>query len=369
MKNPLLWSACALLLLAGCGAPDPIEVDVDGDGFPDGLACRPGAALELPALTQCPPAATDYRPRENGSLEDAWPACISDDNQYHRIQPSISTIARVDAFEQIAFLLWENGTIPSAEDFLEARVLYAQSEGLDSRVQRREDVHYPALPGGAKCSDAGMPDAYPDRCAGPAKLLPVLNEAFLRGAEVEAPLVQAARIEAALVSFLYLSSLSEVMTCTAKPADCDSAWAYYSGGGERAQPLGYGRYLQSVDPDAHDRAYDGTLAVRCWRDLDAGPTATQLDLRDRARDQLDAATLHGLARITMARAAQLPCSTGQFKQAHLEFVRVTHRILDRAIRAADPGAADALAAELEKSAPEVNAARVIELLAAAIPCR
>ena len=261
------------LLLVACGTPQPkadAGTDAGADAGPTRATdCMP-APMHLEAVAACAPAATDYRPRDGG---DTWPACISDDNVYHPISPNISSIARVSGFEEIAALLWRDAKIPSRQDFIDARVIYAQSEGLDSRVQRREDVHYPApaaLDGGtaAKCSDVGVPAQYPDRCVGPAKLLPILNDAFARGAMGEAPRLHAARIEAALLWFLYVSTLSEVMSCGAKPQDCDSCWAYFAGGGPRAAPLGLGKVISSLGPDTYDRGYDATLAVRSCRKLD-----------------------------------------------------------------------------------------------------
>jgi hypothetical protein len=281
-----------------------------------------------------------------------WAACISDDNTYHPIQESISTIARVEGFETIARLLWTPGKVPSPQAFVEARVKYAEAEGLDSRVQRREDIHHPPPDNGAKCRDAGIPALYPDRCVGPAKLLPILNDAFVKGANNEQPLVQAARIEASLVWFLYVSALSEVTTCGDKTADCDSAWAYYTGGTGRGAPMGLSRYVRELAPETHERIYDATLAVRCWRDLDTAVPAANTSLQLQARAQLDTALLRGVAVMVRQRFQELTCTSGEVQQARWAFLQVMVPLMDRAARELDATRADVLKAQVEKAGPE-----------------
>lgn len=353
MKKITRFAAVAALCvgIAACGQKDPTPSGGDaGNGGVSGSFCDP-----TPSYTEnvaaCQPGANDYLPRVSASSTDTYPACISDDNVYHPINPSISTVARVAGFEQVASKLWEANKVPTAQDFIDARVIYAQDQGLDSRVQRREDIHYAAA--AQPCSTAGVPEQNPDRCVGPAKLLPILNDAFARGSQGEAPLSNAARIEASLLWFLYVSSLSEVTSCTSKPQDCDSAWAYYSGGTARAEPVGFGRYVKALGPQTHDRAYDATLAVRCWRNLDNETgTATNLVLRDRARDQLDRATLRGVALIVRQRLSEVECATGDFKQARWTFVRTLVPFLDRAAAQKNPTAAATLRAQIAAESPE-----------------
>ncbi|MFZ5469627.1 MAG: hypothetical protein ACOZIN_09335 [Myxococcota bacterium] len=335
----------AVTALCGCPKADPRPSDLDGGTGTNAAGfCEP-APVFSEDLSSCQSSADDYQPRVNASANDAWPPCISDDDFYHPINPSISTIGRVAAFEEIARKLWEGQRRPSAQDFVDARTLYAQDQGLDSRVQRREDIHYPAPP--QPCSTAGVPEQYPDRCVGPQKLLPVLNEAFAQGSQGESPLVQAARIEAALLWFLYVSALSEATSCAVKPQDCDSSWAYYTGGTARWAPLGLSRYVHSLGSETHQRAYDGTLAVRCWRNLDNETGAAQdLVLRDRARNQLDRAMLRGIALITRARFSELACSKGEVLEARRAFLQTLVPFLDRSARERDAASADALKAAL-----------------------
>jgi hypothetical protein len=321
-------------------------------------------------VSSCLPLASDYRPRVNLSRDDSWPACISDDNTFHPINPSIGSVARTMAFEEIGARLWAGDRRPSANDFIDARILYAVDQGIDSRVQRRADVHYPAPPGGEACSVAGIPEQYPDRCVGPAKLLPILNDAFQKGAAGSEPRVQAARIEAALIWFFYASVLSEVMSCTQSPQDCDSCWAYYTGGTPRPSPIGLARYVRALGVETHDRVYDGNLAVRCWRNLDnETATATNTALRDQAFAQIDRALIRGVALILRQRFAELRCTSDEVRAARLAFIATLGPFLDRAARERDPMQADVLKAQVAAvTSDRADAAAAMRALDILFPC-
>lgn len=358
MKRTLLLAALTLFA-SGCTDEEDPPVTPDPE-IP--LQCENPPANESEAAS-CKPAETDYRPGEplvNNADTDKWAACISDDNTYHPIDPNISTIARVAAFDEIARRLWKDGKVPAAADFVSSYDLYTQPEGLGSRVQRREDYHYPPAPNGGRCRDAGVPATAPDRCVGPAKLLPIINDAFTRGGQGETPLLHAARIEAALVWFLYISVVSEINTCTTTPRDCDSAYAYYTGGTARCEPKGLAAYVRNVGPRTHERIYDSILAVRCWRNLDNETgAATNTALRDRALAQYDKAALRGVALILRERFTQLAQGSEEEKQARLTFINTLGPFLDRAARAIDAAQADALKAQWGKtsaSAVDVNSA-------------
>ncbi|HLL04711.1 MAG TPA: hypothetical protein VK539_29265 [Myxococcaceae bacterium] len=349
MKPTLLFAALALLATActdeGQGPGEPTKPEVP-------LQCANPPANADDAAS-CKPADTDYRPGEpdvNNAATDAWAACISDDNTYHPIDPNITTVARVAAFDELARRLWKDGKVPTSADFVASYDLYTQPEGLGSRVQRREDYHYPAAPNGGRCRDAGVPATAPDRCVGPAKLLPIITDAFTRGGQGETPRVHAARIEAALVWFLYISTYSEINTCTTTPRDCDSAWAYYTGGTARCEPAGLAAYVRAVGPRTHERIYDATLAVRCWRNLDneAG-AAANTTLRDRALAQYDRAALRGVALILRERFTLLAQGTDDEKQARMSFINVLGPLLDREARARDAAQADLLRAQVDKA--------------------
>lgn len=334
-------SLLASTLAVGCTDDVPPETDLGTTDVGDIGADVPGDTVAPDAgdtdtldtsdtdvaPSECEPRDSDYSP----GADDQWPECVSDDGTYHQVQDSISTIGRVGGFEAIAELLWRNGT-PSPEDFVAARDEYATGEGLDSRVQRREDEHYPPVtdPDSGdtlRCRDEGVPALDPQRCVGPALILPVLNDAFVAGIEGTDPEIQAARIEAALLWFFYISTHKEATTCAVAAKDCDSSYAYYSGGVDRTGGLGLAGAVRSVDQEAHDRVWDAILAVRCWRDLDDGEEASDLETRDRAVAQLDRALLHGVASVVTDRFARW---TTDQNPADLEFVRILGPVLERA---------------------------------------
>lgn len=350
---------------AGIDAPmmDGGDGDADIDAGDDAGACAPRSPAEIPDRGSCVVADDDYAICE----ADMWAECVSDLGEYSRIQDSISSIARVGAFEMIAPLLFDPTMDPSPDDFNDARDLYQEEEGLDSRVVRRYDVHYD-VPAGTDCTLDGVPDSFPDYCVGPAMIQPILLDAFAAGAAGTEPRQNAARIEAALLWFFYVSAYKESFTCTTTPKDCDSSYAYYTGGEAARGGLGLARYVMEVDPYAHDRAWDGLLAVRCWRDLDPDATATMTELRDRARDQYDRAVLDGVAAVLAARLRQVADTTGDEQLAHWAFVQVLGQALrtEYPNRSADD--ATAFAAALESTTPAADATELADAIDAAFDC-
>ena len=341
----------AIALLAACPADDPEPKLLDGrvdavrlDGTPDsdGAACAvswslPNVGVDNPS---CTVSATDFNPKDVDN--DGWDPCVSDDNTYHRFEPNISSIARVAAFESVVALLLK-AKAPSPQDFFDARLAYSPGEGLFSRVTRREDEHYP--PAAKKCRDMDDAErqAHKDRCVGPTQIEPLVNAAFVDGISGKNPWLNAARIESALLWFLYVSTYKEAITCTDRKKDCDSSYAYYTGGDARAGGRGLARYVRAVSPRAHDRVWDGLLAVRCWRELDGAVPAENLALRDRAMAQLDRGLLRGLAVIVMSRvkaAREASCPTA--RAALWESVRVLGNVLLREANERDATAAAAL---------------------------
>jgi hypothetical protein len=177
--------------------------------------------------------------------------------------------------------------------------------------------------------------------------------------------IQAARIEAALLWFMYLSTLSEVWTCSFDDIeDCDSMWAYLNGARPREAPIGLGKYIKDLGPMTYDRTFDGVLAVSCWREVDPAMPAMNQNLYQLAVEQTDKAALRGLALILRDRIGQLGCSTGEQQLANLAFVNVLGGFMDRAlIRASDPTRSDALAAQLSAATPaEVDIAKAQGLI-------
>ena len=353
-EQPGEWST---LHQADCEAAGPVAVQR--------LGLAPGCGG-----VDCERPQTDFVP----GADDSWAACISDDGEYHQVEMSISSIGRVQGFEEIADLLWRTEGVPGGEAFVSARDIYATGEGLDSRVQRREDEHYPAVTDEQgmtlQCRDEGVPQMSPDRCVGPARILPILNDAFQQGIAGAEPLVQAARIEAALLWFLYVSTHKEAITCTGKMKDCDSSYAYYTGGQPLDAAIGLAGYFREQAPWAHERVWEGILAVRCWRDLDSGEQAMDLELRDQAVEQLDRALLYGVSRVVADRLARVQGLEGARRQAAWSFAQILGGVLDRAATERDPAQAQQLREILEQDAPpeDGDLSTATELLRSLFPC-
>lgn len=362
-RSACLITALGLLMAGACTSdPNPTPGTGGGTGEP---GCPADETITAMDGDGCMPDADDYQPRVNGSADDTWPACISDDNTYHAIESNISTNARVAAFEEIADLLgFGTGKAPSPQEFIDARIAYTQEEGLDSRVSRREDEHYPAL--AEKCRDLTPEEQAnnPERCVGPAQIQPMLNAAFAAGAEGEEPALNAARVEAALLWFFYVSTYKEATTCFETAKDCDSSSGYYAGNQARSPSYGFASYVEARSPEAHDATWDAILAVRCWRDLD-NPTGEAMDpaLQARALSQLDRALDRGLALILRQRLQALPCDTA------FETVKILGPVIDRAATERDSAEAanlrEALAGETEA---DIDVAAATTALDALFPC-
>ncbi len=330
----------------------------------------------------CMALASDYTPRVMMSATDTWPACVSDPGLYVRFTASTSSITRTAAFERMnldptngrASALFDPRRDPTPDEFTAARMIYLEAEGLDSRVVRRADEHYPQPTPSNDCRVDTVRTANPDYCAGPMRLLPTVTDSFRDGqlgTTGTAQRVLAARIEAALVWFFYISTYKESLTCTTVTDDCDSAWAYYTGGVQRGDPMhaAFSRRVIAAEPATHDRIWDGLLAVRCWRALDTATPATDTALRERARNQLDAALTRGVVAVFAARLRAMAAAAGAERDAHFAFVKVLAPLLDRAVRARDAAAADTLRTQLAGTDPAaVDAPRVIAALDRAIPC-
>lgn len=380
----LAWIVVGMLASEGCEGDDPVVPSTDSgvrdaaasDAASDAGTTDAGAdasaldaaidaaAIDAAAIDagadagpMCTHAASDYVPDIAMRDSTLWPACISDDGAFHAIDPSISTIARVAAFESVATLLFDYTADPPTTDFDMARLAYVSADpanGLASRVARRRDFYYASTaPAATTCRMAGEPAMYPDLCAGPAKLEPVIDAAFASGMTgAAAPRSEAARIEAALVWFLYLSTYSEVTTCADAPRDCDSAYAYYTGGEPARMGIGLARYGRALDPLAHDRAWDALLGVRCWRNLDNEPgIATNLAMRDRVREQYGKAVLDVVGAIVRDHVVRFAAATGAERDALWAFVATIGPWLDRVAVERDAAAATALRTEVARTDP------------------
>ncbi len=345
--------ACLLILAGACGDDDASTPDAAAlDGALD-RDFGPAPTCDAPApadSSSCAPLATDYAP----GAEDTWDACVSDDGEYHRVQESISSIARVGAFEAIADLLFDPAAPPTSDDFLAARMLYQEEEGLDSRVARRYDPRF-EVPEGTDCTQPGVPEEFPDYCVGPATLQPLILGGLNQGIAAADP-TAAARVEAGLLWLLYASTNKEAYTCTTAAKDCDSSYAYYTGGEAARGGLGFARYVAEAAPVAHDRAWDGLLALRCWRDLDDAETATDLETRDLARAQLDTAITYGFAQILRARlGAMCDAGDGEVAAYHWAFVRIAAPALYATLGASERATVEAQVALDDPGAVDVAA--------------
>jgi hypothetical protein len=203
----------------------------------------------------------------------------------------------------------------------------------------------------------------PERCVGPVKLRPIFNDAFERGIRGEDPLLNASRLEGALLWFFYISSYKEATSATEAAKDVDSCWAKYTGGETREGEIGLSRYVRLRSAQVHDRIWDALLAVRCWRNTDNSTgAASNLALRDRARAQLDRAYFRGLSLIVRQRV-QSGCAAGW------EATRIVGQVLDREATARNPELASTLRTELGKAMlSEVDVPRLVSALDALFPC-
>ncbi len=298
----------------GCdgGSDEAGETDGETDDG-DGMVFACGDLVDDDDLAACSPNANDYQP----GAEDGYPACVTDDGTYALVDSTPSSIARVEAYEDVLSLLASDST---PDGFTAARAKYAEDEGLESRLQRREDLHFPEIPesdwdpgvdADKQCTVSANVDKYADRCAGPAQIAPIMNDAFAAGQMGEGePAIHIARIEAAGLWFLYLSVYKEANTCfTGAAKDCDSSWAYYTGGFDRAGGIGLAADVRAADADAHSAIWDGFSAFRCIRDAnpaDDTPAVSDLDMEAQgllcsAQSQLTTALDYGLAQVVRAR--------------------------------------------------------------------
>ena len=386
MKTRSLTLACALVLglAPACDDNDGGDDANMEDGGDDGSNCTPMPEATFSAADEssCAAAASDFVP---GSDSDPYPACMVDDGAYHLIADTPSSIARVEAFETIMDMLADS---PTADDFVMARTEYALDEGLESRLVRREDLHYPPIPmsdfdpdfeDDKQCSAPSNVDKHPDRCAGPAKIAPIIDAAFVAGIQEDgAPEIQVAKIEAAAMWFFLLSAYKEANTCITKSKDCDSSWAYYTGGFERGSGgIGLAEEVAGLSDMAHQRIFDGISAVRCWREaypIEDYPTRDDLpteseELLSNALEQLDNALWYGYARLVRDRIEQHDQVCGTEAEASLAFLQIAGPVLD--FEANERGAAEAstLASFWNNDAPTAaDLEAAVAAIDAVFPC-
>ncbi len=374
-------------------AVDPTTGDPTGDpttnttGDPTGDPCD---ALQISPIDEaaCEALATDYQPRVNMSKDDMWAACVTDNGIYKQIDAKVpGSVARVVQYETAAKLLWRDGVVPTKEDFTAARDAYITPEGLESRLVRREDLHYPAIPmnewdpqvdSDKQCTVEALYMKYPDRCVGPAKIQPIVDAAFAAGMTGDGDAnVHAAVIDAALQWFLWVSIYKESASCILAPGDCDSSWAYYNGATAQGEAIGVAANLVAIDPAIDEAIFNGMLAIRCWRDLypadgdpafeDLGPNGEAMFYS--AHEQLDNAAWYGWARLVREHLELQPAVCDSEADANWAFIQVAGPVLDPEAETRDGTAAGTLAALWANDAPTVEDLEAgIAAIDAAFPC-
>jgi hypothetical protein len=342
----------------------------------------------------CVALESDYMPRVNNSKDDTWPSCISDDGTYTQVAMGTpGSVARAEAYEEIADLLWRKTDAPTPEDFTAARDQYIIPEGNESRMVRREDFHYPPIPmaewdpqvdADKQCTVAALVEKYPERCVGPSTLAPLIDEAFTAGQTGDGDArVHAARIEAALDWFYFLSVYKEAHTgASIKAADVDSAWAYYNGGQSIDDGIAIAAVVKNLSQNTHERIHDGILAIRCWRDLnqDMGmyPLLDEVDadskaLFEQAWEQLDQGLHRGWALVVRDRILRyIETSCGK-ADGHLPavwaYVQLAGGWLQHEAETRDADKAAPLAALWAKADPSVEELeQAISIIDELFPC-
>ncbi len=368
-KN-LLSTGClaAALLLIGCPADDDgNDTNVDDSGSEGGSEtgeCEPMTA-NVPAAPEasCSPLATDYP----GSPD--YPDCAPDDGTWHTVlEDPPGSAARVDAYEMMMTLL-RGGTTPDTAAFVAARMQYSLEEGLESRAVRREDLHYPEIAAGdmmagvdfdKQCTIEANVTKYPDRCVGPAKIAPLISAAFDAGMAGDGdPNVHAARIDAGVLWFLWVSTYKESSSCVRLPEDCDAHRGYYDGANPRESPKGLGEEINLISPVAHNAVFDAMLAIDCWRLLEPEPALWEDYTPEgqarflAAHEQLDNALFYAWARLVRDRLEKHPMTCGSEADASWAFIEVAGAVLDDEAAIRDGAMAGTLSALWSNTAPTV----------------
>lgn len=385
-SNRLLSPALLLssLALFGCPADDDDDTattnaDTSDSDSADTSASDSGS--ESADTGDCEPATVDVDPPNEGACaalatdfvpgaDDDYPACGADDGTWHVIlEDPPGSAARVDAYEAMMTSL-RGGTTPGPDEFLAAIMQYSLEEGLESRISRREELHFPEIadadqdPGvdfDKQCTVEGNVEKYPDRCVGPGKIQPIINEAFAAGMAGEGDgNVHAARIDAAVLWFLWVSTYKESSSCVRLPEDCDAHHGYYDGNNPVESPKGLGEEINAISPMAHEMVFNGMLAIDCWRELNSEPILWEDYSADgqtmflNAHEQLDNALFYAWARLVRDRLESHPMACGSESDASWAFIQVAGPVLDQEAGIRDSGMAGTLSTLWGNDAPTVE---------------
>ena len=304
---------CACFTLA-CEDDDPMVTPMAGEMQAGEVEAGEMQAGEIQAgeiqageiMIECTVVETDY-PAES------WPMCISDSGRYELAGANTpSSAARVAAYETIADLLWRNEQM-TAEDFIQAELIYGEDGGVGSRVTRRYDAHL-SKPDRADCSAEEAAELWPEYCVGPAQIEPLILNAFAEGNQGQNMQSNAAKIKAGLLWFFYVSTYKEAYTCAGKAADCDSHWAYCNGAKQLDEaPFALGAEIKAASESAYESLFDAHLAIRCWRDLDSAEVSENAELHAQVLDQLARALDYGYAQMLISKLNQIGSDIEMFK--------------------------------------------------------
>jgi hypothetical protein len=140
--------------------------------------------------------------------------------------------------------------------------------------------------GDKQCTVQALADKYPDRCVGPTLMKPIIDEAFADGQTGDRRRPRQRREDPRdprLVPLPLRLQGGRDLRSSAKAADCDSAWAYYTGVLERHRRRGLLRRRprrQQEHPRAHLRRHPRRpllarhLPGPRWASTRCSPTST-----------------------------------------------------------------------------------------------
>jgi hypothetical protein len=279
--------------------------------------------------------------------------CISDDEElaeYHPIGSEIPATSYMEAFERIRELIFEADAEVTRQEFRAARDVYRETNGFRLAVRQMTDPHY-EVPDGTDCTSDPMAQQYPGHCVG-RTLSSTIARNFEQGvkrAPSEIRRVYAARIRASFLWFFYVATYKAAVDCTTDPTSCDKAFGYFTGGrNRRATCIGFEEELLVGDPAAHLAAWHGLLALRCWRDVDDGPVAKNLAMRDCALRLYDHALLDGMASFVRGYFNWSAETTGATREYAFVFARTLAPVLLRAMEERSPEDAQVLRTALAR---------------------
>lgn len=343
-------------------------------------------------LNACMKQEKDYTQNPNTRDMTLWGVSCSADTSSNFSSVSSESpadvIAQMDALERIRTVL-ENASV-SKQRFIEAENEYKEPNGIQTALARVADYHDTQYPLGKAdtCLIKPITNECASVCVGTTQIEPIIQEAFAQAKSGNNLYVQAARLDAALLWFNYVSIYASMYLGRENPQGIDSARAYYAGGQTPSGAgIGISKYFKQLKPltlsqgqTTDEKVWDGLRALRCWREKlgDSTPVVNPIDDSENdtrwkaARDQTDRALLAGIAAIVQMRLTNLINEKeAEVKSAHWAFVQTLGRFLLRAAEnaAPDTDGATLLENELMKTdAAQVNASEILTAFQNEFPC-